>query len=224
MTSNDVDLPNDGTPEVEASASKMEAGTGDARQPEPSDRTSSPEPASSSTYSPSASPSSGPTDSAATPAKTPVATATPEADRFARRTGRGRPKWLWPAIALAIIIIILAAAVLSIENQPDYVSVEQAVTSPEKYMDHEVQVFGTVEEWNPSSSDHRFNLNDTESTDQEFFILAVDANGVPAPSSFGEHKGATVTGRLVYDDNNELKLVATELRVGCPSKYEPDEM
>jgi len=125
---------------------------------------------------------------------------------------------------VVIIIAIIAAAALSVENQPDYVSVEQAVTTPEKYMDHEVQVFGIVEEWNPSGSDHRFILNDTESTKDDYYLLEVDANDVPAPSSFGEHKGATVTGRLVYDDDTGiLKLVASELRVGCPSKYEPEE-
>lgn len=148
-----------------------------------------------------------------------------EVDRSDRRTGQGPPKWLWSVIALVIIIAIIAAAALSVENQPDYVSVEQAVTSPDKYMDHEVQVYGIVEQWNPSGSDHRFDLNDTESSHEQFYILTVDANAVPAPSSFGEHKGATVTGRLVFDDDTgQLKLVASELRVGCPSKYEPEEM
>jgi len=82
-----------------------------------------------------------------------------------------------------------------------------------------------VEDWNPVSTDHRFVLNDTESTHEEYYLLDVDANATPAPSSFGEHKGATVTGRLVYDeDSGKLKLVASELRVGCPSKYEPESM
>lgn len=139
-----------------------------------------------------------------------------------RRTPKTKPKWLWIMGAFAILVGYSLFTLLSVEAQPDYISVKEAVTNPSPYLGKKIQISGTVEDWNPTAEDNRFILNETYEDTTNFYTILIDANNATIPSTFGENKGSTILGVLMQFNGTQLKLIAQDIKVGCPSKYEAD--
>ncbi len=139
-----------------------------------------------------------------------------------RRTSEGRPGWAYRVLALTIISLACLAVWMTLDEQADDISVKEAVTHASRYKGQKVQVFGNTEDWNPVGDRERFVLNDTHSTFDEYYILEVDAGDASVPSSFAEDKLVRVTGSLIKDKDGKPTLLATEIKVGCPSKYEEE--
>ena len=128
-----------------------------------------------------------------------------------RRTSAPWPPWSKGLLAFSLLVVTGLAVSLSVTEQSTYVSIEEAVSG--KYSDgSNLQIHGTITD---------LKTGDCILIDGNF-SLKVDISSLILPDTFAEDKGATFTGVLEIK-NGIFVLNASEVQMGCPSKYEPLE-
>jgi cytochrome c-type biogenesis protein CcmE len=126
-----------------------------------------------------------------------------------------RPKSKWTGkrkkllTAVAVLVIIALALVIGFwGNAPvPYMTVSQVTDNSSSYIDKEIEIKGSVENWNITA--RTFDMTDEES------VLSVSYDIIP--DGFNNGKEIVVSG--ILRGTNGLVLDADEITVGCPSKY-----
>jgi len=116
-------------------------------------------------------------------------------------------------IATAIIVVTAVILFWSFRPGDPYLTVSDVVDHSAKYEGKSVDVKGTVEEGTLNHDSREFNLTDGKES------LRVISD-VQLPDNLKDGKDCVVKGRLVIKDDGELEFQASEITVGCPSKYE----
>ncbi len=124
------------------------------------------------------------------------------------RKGLSRKKKRILAIVVVLIVVAVAIVVGLWGNTPvPYMTVSNVTDNSSKYLDDEIEIKATVENWD--STGKTFNLTDEESS--------LMVSYVTLPDGFNNGKEIVVKG--ILRDDGGLILEATEIIVGCPSKY-----
>lgn len=112
------------------------------------------------------------------------------------------------AVMVVLIIVAVAIVVGLWGNTPvPYMTVSNVTYDSSEYLNEEIEIKALVEDWD--STGKTFNLTDEESS------LVVSY--VTLPDGFNNGKEIVVKG--ILRDDGGLILEATEIIVGCPSKY-----
>ncbi|HEX9907195.1 MAG TPA: cytochrome c maturation protein CcmE [Thermoplasmata archaeon] len=126
---------------------------------------------------------------------------------------------------LVIVLVIVVAALAIIfwgwsSTGVGYVDVgvlydkaETAHAVPDEYLNGTIELRGVVEGWDGSVQDLEFRLVDD---DNSFKSVEITLNGT-YPAGFANSKSIAATGEL--QSTMPLRLVASELTIGCSSKY-----
>jgi cytochrome c-type biogenesis protein CcmE len=111
------------------------------------------------------------------------------------------------------VIIILAAVGICVWGMipPEFLTVSEVMDNPNKYKGKEIEVKGTVANLNATGPVKTFDLTDGKS------VMHVEYEGA-LPSEFKEGKDVVVKGKLEAR-GEEWVFKATEITVGCPSKF-----
>ena len=92
--------------------------------------------------------------------------------------------------------------------------VDQSQTSvPQQYVNKTIEIQGIVVEWSGSVTDTTFKLVDRVDANKSVEVVMIGA----FPSGFDNGKTVVAKGQL--SDSLPLTLTATEMTVGCASKY-----
>lgn len=123
-------------------------------------------------------------------------------------------------VVAAVVIVVVMVAVVLISMQPvdPYTEVNDILKDTTKYSDEEVEVAGTVGEIQEPDNDTleiRFELIDRDNSDKRIWVSALTQ-----PEGFVPGKDVVVTGTLKQDIDGDYYIQATDIQVGCPSKYE----
>jgi cytochrome c-type biogenesis protein CcmE len=123
---------------------------------------------------------------------------------------------------LVVIVIAVAAVVVlwgwSATGAKDYLQVSTLVDDssggsiPAKYLNKSIEVQGVVVGWE-GYSDMNFSLADKSDSIKTIQVELVGA----LPSEFANGKTAVVKGDL--EGSLPLKIVASEITIGCASRY-----
>ena len=116
-------------------------------------------------------------------------------------------------LALAIMVIGIAAALICWSVQPrSLLSVSEVNSKSFLYMGQVVEVRGVIENWDANRE--IFKLTEEQS------YLEVDYSQVPGglPTGFTLGKHAVIKGKLIEGFISPV-LEASEITIGCPSKY-----
>ena len=133
---------------------------------------------------------------------------TPETIETEPKKGLSGKKKRILAVVVVLIIVAVAIVVGLWDNTPvPYMTVSKVTDDSSSYLDEEIEIKATVEDWNSTS--RTFSLTDEESS------LVVSY--VALPDGFNNGKEIVVKG--ILRDDGGLILEATEIIVGCPSKY-----
>ena len=121
-------------------------------------------------------------------------------------------------VIVALVVIAAALVVVfwgwSSTGGQNYLSVSDVVHSPSQYSARPIEVRGIVSDWNGDPGSRNFTLFDTNSASDGNINVTMTG---PLPSGF--ENGKTVGAKGQLDGVQPLHMTATELAVGCASKY-----
>jgi cytochrome c-type biogenesis protein CcmE len=128
------------------------------------------------------------------------------------KEGKAKPKkWMTKKkrnVVLVLVIVVVALIIGLWGTAPtDYLTVSDINGSSGTYLDTVIEVKGLVENWN--SSGNAFELADSDSR--------MNVTYITLPEGFNNGKEVVVKG--VLKNEGSLVLEASEIKVGCPSKY-----
>lgn len=119
---------------------------------------------------------------------------------------------------IVALVVIVAALVIVFwgwsSTGGSFVSISSITDNPSTYAGKSIEIRGVVSGWNGNPSSRNFTLYDTDASMNG--SLSVTMTGT-LPSGF--ENGKTVTARGQLDGVQSLHFTATELAVGCASKY-----
>lgn len=116
-------------------------------------------------------------------------------------------------VAIIIITVAIGVAVYILTPKKPYTTVGDVISNLDYYKDKNIEVKGTVKDLNSTNSTgYVFNLTDGKNVLKVEYKKAI-------PPTFEVGKEVVVSGKLV-NKNNEWIFEASEIQVGCPSKYE----
>ena len=120
-------------------------------------------------------------------------------------------------VGLGTIVVVSLLATLLLTPPEGSKSVDEVLTSPDEYRGESISVRGVVKNgsYNLSNGDFILSGEDNE--------LSVTIGSTQLSTAFSEGKTILVTGILV-EVNNEWELRSEKIEVGCPSKYEAEEI
>jgi cytochrome c-type biogenesis protein CcmE len=118
-----------------------------------------------------------------------------------------------------VALVVIAAALVVVfwgwsSTGQTYLSVSEIANSPSQYSGKAIEVRGVVSGWSGDPGSRNFTLSDTNAALGG--NLNVTMTG-PLPSGF--ENGKTVGAKGQLDDVPFLHMIATDLTVGCASKY-----
>ena len=153
-------------------------------------------------------------------ASEPPEQAAPQQPEPARRPLPRRRK---KKLLIAVVVIAVAAIVVlwgwSATGAKNYLQVSTIVDGsaggsiPPTYLNRTIEVQGVVVSWNGNSGDLDFSLADKSDPTK---VIAVTLQGT-LPAEFANGKTAVVKGEL--EQALPLRLMATEVTLGCASRY-----
>ena len=116
-----------------------------------------------------------------------------------------------------VALVVIAAALVVVfwgwnSTGQNYLSVSDIVNSPSQYSGRHIEVRGVVSDWNGDPGSRNFTLSDTNGASNGTIKVTVTG---PLPSGFENGKTVAAKGQL----DEPLHMTATELTVGCASKY-----
>jgi len=120
-------------------------------------------------------------------------------------------------MVVAIVVIVAALAVVLwgwSSTGGSFVSISSVANNPSVYAGKSIEIRGVVSGWNGDPSSRNFTLYDTDASMNK--SLSVTMTGA-LPSGF--ENGKTVTAKGQLDGVQSLHFTATDLAVGCASKY-----
>jgi len=128
---------------------------------------------------------------------------------------RQKRKLLVAGLVIAVAIVVVFWGWNSTGN---YLAIASLVSEsqsavPAKYLDRTIEIQGIVSDWSGAVTDTAFKLVDREDATKSIDVVMTGT----FPSGFDNGKTVVAKGRL--SDTLPLKLTATELSVGCTSKY-----
>ena len=112
-----------------------------------------------------------------------------------------------------LVMAAIAVAMVWYFTPGEYLSVSDVVDHPSKYEGKTIDIRGTVEKGTLDNDGRMFNITDDKAS------LPVISDG-KLPDNLKEGKDCVVRGKLEVNGEGELEFHATEITVGCPSKYE----
>jgi len=121
-------------------------------------------------------------------------------------------------IVIALIVIAAALVVVfwgwSSTGGQNYLSVSDVASHASQYSGRSIEVRGVVTDWNGDPGSRNFTLSDTNAAFDSNINVTLTG---PLPSGF--ENGKTVAAKGQLDDVQHLHMIATDLTVGCASKY-----
>ncbi len=114
-------------------------------------------------------------------------------------------------IAAALVVVFWGWSSTGGQN---YLSVSEVAKSPTLFSGKSIEVRGVVSGWNGDPGSRNFTLSDPSGVSSS--ILNVTMSG-SLPSGF--ENGKTVAAKGQLDGTNPVHMLATDLTVGCASKY-----
>ena len=121
-------------------------------------------------------------------------------------------------VIVALVVIAAALVVVfwgwSSTGGQNYLSVSDLVHSPSQYSGKPIEVRGVVADWNGDPGSMNFTLFDTNAASGGNINVTMTG---PLPSGF--ENGKTVGAKGQLDAVPSLHMIATDLTVGCASKY-----
>jgi cytochrome c-type biogenesis protein CcmE len=118
-----------------------------------------------------------------------------------------------------VALVVIAAALVVVfwgwsSTGQNYLSVSDIAHSPSQYSGRLIEVRGIVSDWNGDPGSRNFTLFDTNAASGGNINVTMTG---PLPSGF--ENGKTVGAKGQLDDVSSLHMIATDLTVGCASKY-----
>jgi cytochrome c-type biogenesis protein CcmE len=118
-----------------------------------------------------------------------------------------------------VALVVIAAALVVVfwgwnSTGQTYLSVSEIATSPSHYSGKPIEVRGVVSDWNGDPGSRNFTLFDTNAASGGNINVTLTG---PLPSGF--ENGKTVGAKGQLDGVQPLHMTATEITVGCASKY-----
>jgi cytochrome c-type biogenesis protein CcmE len=121
-------------------------------------------------------------------------------------------------VIVALVVIAAALVVVfwgwSSTGGQNYLSVSDIANSPSQYSGKAIEVRGVVSGWNGDPGSRNFTLTDTNPALGGSINVTVTGT---LPSGF--ENGKTIAAKGQLDSVRPLNMTATELTVGCASKY-----
>jgi len=118
-----------------------------------------------------------------------------------------------------VALVVIAAALVVVfwgwsSTGQTYLSVSEIASSPSQFSGKAIEVRGVVSGWSGDPGSRNFTLSDTNAALKGNINVTMTG---PFPSGF--ENGKTVGAKGQLDDVPSLHMIATDLTVGCASKY-----